>query len=237
MIVALPTLWERAGRNRAEADSDQISLFGEAAPELEPRIEPLDEFPDRAAREFEGLGFHLREHPLAARFPAAALLVPPTPDAKGAICVAAILATVTVTEDKKGRTMARVRLETLDGHYDGLIFASLFSRCEASLEEGLAVVARGRVEVSGRMLLDEIAPIATARWRARIRVAAGATEEVMAAIETALAALPRGKAGVELLLETGGKSYRLETRHAVAPETLPGMAKTNGIETIEVWPV
>jgi hypothetical protein len=87
------------------------------------------------------------------------------------------------------------------------------------------------------MLLDEIAPIATARWRARIRVAAGATEEVMAAIETALAALPRGKAGVELLLESGGKSYRLETRHAVAPEALPGMAKTNGIESIEVWPV
>jgi DNA polymerase III subunit alpha len=222
MLQALPALWDRAIAEKKDADSNQISLFG-SVPKSAPVIDTIDEFPDCDARVLDALGFYLGDHPLFRSFPAGRYLANTTVEEGRSGWLVGMIRDLETPVDKRGRTMARIALETLEGRAELLVFSSVYEKRRSALNPDEAVVAWGRVEASGRMLVDEIVRAKESRWLARLE-AIGRNEIQLAAIEETLKNAPPGSCAVELLLERDGKKFRIVSPHRVDPNAIAGIA-------------
>ncbi len=237
MMNALPRLWERAAAERRASGSDQISLFGDAPISEEPAIEAMEEFDNLAAYELDHLGFYLNQHPLLARFPAAAFLESAAGGENQAGWSLGLVKSVEKSLDKRGRPMARVTLETIEGRADLVVFSSLFTRAAAALVEGEAVLARGRFEASGRMLCDEVTPAAAAPFQAVIRFPSGVATADLENLEARLARIRGGGCRIAIEFTEGKRRVRLKTPHRVDPAFLEGVIPEGSPATIRLSPL
>jgi DNA polymerase-3 subunit alpha len=234
MLQALPALWDRAIAEKKDAESDQISLFG-SAPRGEPVIDTIEEFPDCDARVLDALGFYLGDHPLFRVFPAGRFLAGAHVEEGRNCWLVGMIRDLETPLDKRGRPMARIALETLEGRAELLVFSSVYEKRRSALRPDEAVVAWGRVEASGRMLVDEVIRAAESRWLARLD-ASGRNDIQLAAIDEMLKKAERGSCAIELIVERDGKKFRIVPPHKVAPDILSSIDR-NDLADVSLTPI
>ncbi|RMH56724.1 MAG: DNA polymerase III subunit alpha [Candidatus Hydrogenedentota bacterium] len=161
MIEGLEEFWERSQQVRREAESAQANLFGEETTVFEPVLEEKEEFEDVAAREKRTLGVYLNGHPLERRFPALEMLAPP--EQTGPFWMPALIASVKMTVDKRGKPMAYLMLEGPDSDREAIVFASVYEQAMEKIREGNAVFVLGRLDAA-RLLVDNVLDLDEVSW-------------------------------------------------------------------------
>ena len=218
MMNGLTMMMDLGVSRRRQADSAQISLFsdGDLAP-TEPELDAVDEFDDLAEREMEHVGFYLGEHPILKSFPLACLLHPPPPAEGKPGWLVGRLRTVERVIDKRGRPMARVVLETLEGRSDLVVFSSIFEKVSPLLLPNALLFVRGKYDAGGRILVDDAQAADRVKWTARYELPEGASEKDLMELKSRIEQAPQGPLPVEIVLPRGGKKLRIKVGRGVSP--------------------
>lgn len=234
LLEALPALWDRASVERRSAEIGQLGLFGDASAEA-PEMEEVPEFVDLAAREMEHLGFYLGQHPLLQRFPPAALM--PVPSEEGETWGVGIVRGHEPTTDKKGRMMARLRLETRAGRREVIVFSNLYERARLSLIPDAVLVVSGKGEPGGRIVASRLAPVEELSWEVVLILPDGASADSMHELEILLATARPGSCSVFIDIPRERSRYRLKSPHRISLTHLMEKVAPARLAEIRVTPV
>ncbi len=234
MLAALPDLWDRAAAERRSAETDQLGLFG-GGESAAPEIAEVAEFTDLPAREMEHLGFYLGEHPLLQKFPPAALM--PSPAGDGETWGVGMLRGHEPMTDKRGRAMARLRLETRSGQREIVVFASLYERVRTLLAVDAILVVTGRSEAGGKIVASALAPVERVAWEAVLTLPETASADSMHELEILLTTARAGACRIILDIPRAGARYRLRSPHSITLNHLMEKVAPARLADISLSPV
>ncbi len=168
LFAAIDGALERGARHAEDLAVGQGALFGDATEAFQPP--PLPEVSpwsdrERLEGEKEALGFYLSGHPLeehADRLADVTTHRVADLSGGGEVVVGGLVGSVKRKRTKAGDLMAVFHLEDTTGQVECLVWPRTFREIDHLLEEGRAVVVRGRAEVSGsdvRLLVEGIQPL------------------------------------------------------------------------------
>ncbi|HOM29634.1 MAG TPA: DNA polymerase III subunit alpha [Deltaproteobacteria bacterium] len=139
VFEALDELFDRAQRRARTTNDAQITLFSldEFSPQdarTPVRLPDIPDWPEpeRLRMELDGMGYYLSGHPLDKYAHLARKYATATTagleEASSPVTLAGVLTEVKVSKTKKGDTMARARLEDLEGSVQVIFFPQVFAR-------------------------------------------------------------------------------------------------------------
>ena len=172
MFAAAGMALDHAASVQRERDSGQSSLFGGTEDAgLTSAAPPLPQVPDwtgreRAAKEKEGLGFYLSDHPLMhIRDEVAAVATHTLADALESedgteVRIVGIVSEKKQIMTKSGKFMGKLHLEDLSGRAECTLFSDAWEAAKPLLEADAIVIGIGKVEKRGdfgpQILLNEV---------------------------------------------------------------------------------
>ena len=200
-----------AASAQRERESGQSSLFGGAGESsFVSSVPPLPQVPEwsgreRSAKEKEGLGFYLSDHPLMhLRNEVAAVATHDIFTALESedgteVRIVGIVAEKKQIMTKSGKLMGKVQIEDLTGRVECTLFAEAWEASKALLETDAIIVVNGKVEKRGdfgpQILLNDVRA-----WEQGLMVyrpslqiemrAEHLTEDLLRSIDEVLAAFP-----------------------------------------------
>jgi DNA polymerase-3 subunit alpha len=240
----------RAQAAAEERGSDQIALFGglpQAEPEL--RLPDVAEWTvhERLEHEAEAIGFHMTAHPLDAYAKALARLgvvrlsdiAARVSAGAGRLKLAGAVVSTKERDTKTGNRMCWLRISDPSGSTEVTLFAEVLGRCRPLLAAGTAVLVTADARLDGetlRLTAVDLEPLEQAAARAgggmRVRLEHGGA---VADIKAMIAALPRGRGRVTLLVPALGREVEiaLPGAHTVTPPAIAALRAVAGVAAVE----
>lgn len=154
LLASLARIMEESHRQKKQADSGQVSLFGEESP-VEDWLVDIEELSrtELLAFERELLGFYLTEHPLR---PVLASLtntithqIAEVSEAKAGslVRIGGVVTQIKKILTRAGNSeMAFIRLEDLTGSLEAIVFPKIYSQWKANLVKDQVVIVTGRLD-------------------------------------------------------------------------------------------
>ncbi len=251
LAAALDGAMECGQKIRSDREAGQSSLFGggETVSQPLPAAELLPDVPEwdektRLAHEKATLGFYVTGHPLASSrdllrdfgtHTSAAL----RETAGGTeVSVGGIITDLRRRKSKRGSWYASFHLEDLEGLVEVLVFPKTYDACQQLLEDDLAVLVTGRLDVDEdriRLSAEEVLPLQDLRERraeaVQLRLEASELEdEVVLRLRRALEE-HRGEAPVYLEIVRAG-AFRLVARAEPSMRVAPSRALAEALEAV-----
>ena len=165
-------------KQRADALAGQASLFG-GDDDSEPAAPPLPEIPEwedreRLAGEKQTLGFYISGHPLddhrdlLERYSSHDTAMLKTITSKTQVALGGMITDLQRRKSRKGDMWASFALEDLSGQIDVLCFPRTYEKCQALLDNDVAIMLEGRVEAEEervRVIASDVLPLEQLRER------------------------------------------------------------------------
>ena len=248
LVAAIDAALDYGGKQRADRDAGQSSLFGVV--QAEEAMPALPDLPDwdratRLAHEKATLGFYVSGHPLEAfrelvadfATHTTARLREAEPGAE--IAVAGLVGELRKRKSKKsGKWWAALQLEDMDGQVEVLVFPKAFEQYEALLAQGAALLVNGRLEVGDErvnLTADALTPLDELRERraeaVQVRLLAAELDPgVIGRLRTAVES-HRGEVALFLEVARPG-DWRLVVRAEPSLRVAPSRAFTRAVEEV-----
>jgi DNA polymerase-3 subunit alpha len=252
LAAAIDAAMDYGGKQRADRDAGQSSLFGGGVfdPHPEETIPALPDLPDwdeatRLAHEKATLGFYVSGHPLEAfrdllddfATHTTSKLREGVPGTE--VAVAGLVGELRRRKSKKsGKWWAALQLEDMDGQVEVLVFPKAYEQHEPLLANGAALLVNGRLEIDEERLTltaDALTPLEELRERradaVQLRLLAAELDaELIGRLRSAVEA-HRGE--VTLFLEVGRPGdWRLVARAEPSLGVQPSRAFTRAVEAL-----
>ncbi len=234
LTEAVPRAIENGQRSQRDRAVGQRSLFdAAAAPELEPKLEDLPEWPraELLAGEKETLGFYVTGHPLdefkrPLESLASVRIDQISGEMKGReIRLGGLLTGLATQKTKRGDLMARAQFEDGTGALAAVFFPKVFEQTSALLRSGEPVFLKGTLHVEGErseVHVEEVIPV-DAGWNRFtkelvVEIAANQAEgprldQLRALLDPAPGPVP---VVVQVMLESGVMVELILQRHRVS---------------------
>jgi DNA polymerase-3 subunit alpha len=252
LAAAVDAAMEYGGKQRADRDAGQSSLFGGGAfdAHAEETVPALADLPDwdeatRLGHEKATLGFYVSGHPLDAFRDLLADFATHTTSrlrdcASGAeVAVAGLVGELRRRKSKKtGKWWAALQLEDMDGQVEVLVFPKTYEQHETLLANGAPLLVNARVELDEERLsltADALTPLEELRERRAdaVQVRLEAAELDADLIGRLRGAVEAHRGEVALFLEVGRPGdWRLVARAEPALRVQPSRAFTRAVEAV-----
>jgi len=175
-FAAIDTAIQYALRSQEEKNNNQVSLFGHSSDsaqdtQIEPRLPDVPPWDDSQKwnKEKELLGMYLSGHPLLEysteieSFSNYDFTEPLYNYDKATVKLGGLIAGIKTMTDKKGRPMAFINLESLNGKVELLAFSDIFEKYREHIKVDHPIFVVGTVscrsEDDAKILVEEISPL------------------------------------------------------------------------------
>jgi DNA polymerase-3 subunit alpha len=233
LFQGLDALLESGAKLQRDRAAGQGSLFGGGAPEVEPPLPDVPEWPEaqRLAGEKEILGFYLTGHPLRAHADALArfadVVTSEIAEAHRGrtLRLVGMLGALSTRKTRAGGLMAKAVLEDLAGTLDVVIFPAVFDRYAELLRQTDPVLVKGQIQLEterAEFQLEEVIPLSEA-WSSAVRalelrvgaplVSRARLSDLRALLDLAPGSVP---VSFRIELEEGTEALLELTRHKVS---------------------